>query len=211
MEPVTASAVAEAPTDTIPKRSHKKQPEAAAVPKPSQKKPRYPKKERTTADFVQAKPKDIVLPPLGDKAAPLPSNTNLVESVESPLEKEYLDALKFNEDPLSIVVAGGSEKYAPKFVECWVQGKGIEVLIGNRWHEFKAIPVNKVVVTKRKYVEVLLRQKRMDVDNVITTTEDGDKQNTITRSLAQVHGISIRHDPSPKGPEWFERIISLGQ
>lgn len=199
MEPKSASAVADPPV---------------SAPAATKKKKSYPKKERNSWDHTPAQPKNIKLPPLKEKAGKddLPRNTNLVQSVESPLDKEQLEALKFNEDPISIVITPESGKFAPKYVECWVNGRGIEVLIGNRWHEFKAIPVGKVVVTKRKYVEVFLRQKRMDIEHKEKFNPQADDyDNEIARSEALVHGITIRHDPAgAKGAEWFARLIQTG-
>lgn len=185
MEPVSASAVAEAPVKKVKL-----------------------KKERHTHEHQAAKPKDIVMPPLGES---VPSNNNLVQSVEAPLNKEYLDALAFNEDKLTIIISPSSEKFAPKYVDCWVNGRGIEVLMPNgKWIEFKAIPVAKRVVTKRKYVEVLIRMKRQDVTTVVINNDPTqDPINKLDRIEAVVHGITIVHDPSPKGAEWFNRLVQL--
>ena len=195
MEPTSSSAVAEPPKAAAPKKKVKL------------------KSELDSRQFKPPAKKTVVLPPLSEKPQAIPNqNLGQIQTVESPLSKKYLEELQFNEDPMSIVIAPSPEKFAPKYVECWVQGKGIEVLIGNRWIEFKAVPVGKVVVTKRKYVEVLIRLKRNDVTTRIVSFQDGDSENKRTEvdiAPASVHGVTIRHDPSPKGAEWLNRMVSL--
>jgi len=174
------------------------------------KKAKLPKKERHTSEVKTAKPADITMPPLSEKPAPMPTDVNRVQTIEKPLDPDYMAALAFNEEPVVIVVSPGTEKFAPSHVECWVNGKGIEVLIGNRWFEFKAIPVGKRVVTKRKYVEVLLKMRRQDIKTQVIRRPGEDPENKLERTEATVHGISIVHDPAGgKGVEWFNRLLAL--
>jgi hypothetical protein len=75
---------------------------------------------------------------------------------DKQLQNEYLEALAFNEDPITISLEPTQEKNPPKWIECWVQGKGAEVLTADGWQAWGYLPMGSLITTKRKYVEVLL-------------------------------------------------------
>ena len=133
----------------------------------------------------------------------------LEEIVIAPevLEADYQAALKFAEEPVTILIQRTGEKFAPKVVDLWVNGKGPEVMIKGRWVEFKALPVGMPVTTKRKYVEVLARSK---VEDVKTRVSDEDKEhplNEIERFLSSKAPFSVIEDRNPKGAEWLMGLV----
>lgn len=121
-------------------------------------------------------------------------------------EKDLVQALKFNEEPVTIRVERSSEKYAPNVVDCWCNGKGAEVMIDGRWVETKAIPVGMPVTTKRKYVEILLRSK---IDTLQTQHEDiGATQinNNVQRYTSARAPVTVIEDRNPLGTAWFTSL-----
>ncbi|MEO7665751.1 MAG: hypothetical protein ABIU97_01800 [Dehalococcoidia bacterium] len=169
--------------------------------------------EVNSAQFNVQQPASQIIPPLGQ---PLPRLTQspMVQAVDTPLTKEYLDDLAFAEDALTIMLQPSTEPKAPKYKDCWVNGKGIEVLKSGVWKEFKAIPLGMQVVTKRKYVEVLARAKK---DTITTNTVQyrDHEDNQVLHNVVMTSGISVLHDPRGVGPgtkgrEWFEKMCMVG-
>jgi hypothetical protein len=125
------------------------------------------------------------------------------------LNKDYADALAFNEEPVTIIIQPGSEKNAPRVVDCWVNGKGLELLHDGRWFETGAAPVGRPFTTKRKYVEVIARSK---VDRIETRHDDESAENPrnwVERSTYVRAPLSLIEDKNPKGAEWFSRIVGM--
>jgi hypothetical protein len=142
-----------------------------------------------------------------------------LETVREPIaiaEKlpntDYMDELKFNEDPVTIVLTPSSDRNAAKQVYCGVNGKGAEVWDekSKRWLEFKYLPVNRVLTVKRKYIEVLARSRAdtfttREVTPTPLANQDGFSLESSTIPTAP---ITIRHDPAgAKGHDWFARVM----
>ena len=133
-----------------------------------------------------------------------------IEPIDKPLDDDYTVALLMAEDPITIQIEPGMEENAPRVVDCWVNGKGAEVLdpITNKWLEINCLPIGGPITTKRKYVEVLARSK---LDNVQTKTGDMRQEhpeNRIVRNTSRKAVFSVLHDPNPKGREWLIRLMS---
>lgn len=155
---------------------------------------------------MEQTPPVIAMPGLDQ---PLPTVENTIEAVESPLNTDYLEALRFAEDPIAIIVTPPVQQFGPPYQECTVNGKGIEVLVNNVWLEFKAVPFGKRIVTKRKYVEVLARSIRIDVTTDVIKHEHTE-ENNIIRTIARHAQFSVLWDPdTKKGPEWLTRLLAL--
>ena len=124
------------------------------------------------------------------------------------LEKSYYDELAFNEEPLTVRFTSGQDRHAPKFVDCSVNGKGIEVLMDNgKWLEVFQVPVNQNVVMKRKYVEVFARCKHTYV--TARHEYEGNNPDPINKTVPTSdfkHPFSTVEDKNPKGPEWWIRV-----
>lgn len=124
------------------------------------------------------------------------------------LNRDYQEALKFMEDPITIVVTRSSEKYAPHVIDCWVNGKGAEVLMNGKWVETRAIPVGMPVTTKRKYAEVLLRSKTDTVNTKVHKREDSEV-NEVERYTSARAPLQVLKDANPKGTAWMMDMARL--
>jgi hypothetical protein len=164
-------------------------------------------KELHTADIPEPGLSDIKLPELG-RGLPERGDTQIAIP-ESRVDKDYLAALAFMEEPVTIRIEPSQEDNAPWTVDVWVQGKGAEIWDErtNKWMEFNFLPVGRVCTTKRKYIEVLARSKTMKV----RTPDHGDGKNidnnSVTRQHARTTVFSVIKD-SAKGAEWLTAIIN---
>ena len=122
------------------------------------------------------------------------------------LNMDYLAELNFNEDPVTIRLEPSSEKFASRWVPCWVNGKGAEVLLNGKWVEFGYLPVSKPLTIKRKYVEVLLRSKRDAIETNVVERDNEDPQNIVQRSTTSTALFSVIEDRNPKGAEWATEL-----
>ena len=122
------------------------------------------------------------------------------------LNLDYLAELNFNEEPVTIRLEPSSEKFASRWIPCWVNGKGAEVLINGKWVEFGYLPVSKPLTIKRKYVEVLLRSKRDAIETNVVERDNEDPQNIVQRSTTSTALFSVIEDRNPKGAEWATEL-----
>ena len=162
-----------------------------------------PRAELHTDDIKIDQHADLV----GDIA--LKDRVSPIVQSEGPLNNDYMDELAFNEEPVTIRLEPSADKNAATWYPIWVNGKGCEVLIQDKWVEFKYIPVSVPLVIKRKYVEVLLRSK---IDTVTTevvqlhTDAANDKENRIKRFTTATVSFSILQDRNPMGAAWLNEI-----
>lgn len=177
------------------------------APQPT-KKARHGKSEMHSTDYPAAQPDPIVMPPIDQRfEAPDP---HVQTADHAAMHKAYLDELTFNEEPVTVLMHPTAEKFASPFVECTVNGKGVEIFVeGYGWLEIKQIPVNKAVTVKRKYVEVWARAKHTDVrTNVTGQPGDGkDPINEVLRTTSLRHPFSVIEDRNPRGKAWLEKLL----
>lgn len=149
----------------------------------------------------------IVMPGLGESISDdLRENTQ--EALGAHAANDYLTELQFMEQPVSIRIEPGQEENAPLTVECYVNGKGAEVFLNNRWQEMGFLPVGVVVVTKRKYVEVLARSRTMKCSTLDHSDLNNVDKNEVRRRNVRLHSFSVVHDPSPRGVAWLTQIFN---
>lgn len=166
-----------------------------------------PGRETYTDDVKEPALSDIKLPDLG-KGLPERGDTQVV-TADSHIDKDYLDALAFMEEPVTIRIEPPQSDNAAMTVDCWVNGKGAEVkdVRTGKWLELNILPVGVVCTTKRKYVEVLARSKTMRV----RTPDHGDGKNidnnNLTRAHARSHVFSVIKD-TDKGTAWLTDLLS---
>lgn len=134
------------------------------------------------------------------------SGQQIIETDTGVLFDDALAQLAFNEEPVTIIIARGTERYAPEMVQCWVNGKGAEVLSGGKWITLSWLPTAKEVTTKRKYVEVLLRSKPINYTTEVTQYKDHEI-NEARPHLSSAHTISVIADRNPLGREWLNRVM----
>lgn len=129
-----------------------------------------------------------------------------IVKAEGPLNKDYLDELAFNEEPVTIRLEPSTDKNASMWFPVWVNGKGAEVLINDRWIEFGHLPVGVVLVIKRKYVESILRAKVDVVSTEVIERNGENPQNKVKRFTSSVHSFSVLRDKNPLGVAWLEEV-----
>lgn len=125
---------------------------------------------------------------------------------QQELDKNYADELKFMEEPVTIRLEPSAEKNAATAFPVWVNGKGAEVFQNGKWDEIGYLPVGRVLIVKRKVVEIIARAK---VDTVHTKVEDEDGErpkNVINRYTSAVHSFSIIEDRNPMGVPWLTEL-----
>jgi hypothetical protein len=121
--------------------------------------------------------------------------------------KDQLAKLAFNEEPITIIIEENTRSDFPEtFVPVTVQGKGAEVFENGRWMEVGWLPIGREIITRRKYVEVLIGSKS---DSVKTTHDDATVErprNTVSRRTSSNYPVTILNDANPLGREWVARI-----
>jgi len=123
------------------------------------------------------------------------------------LNKDYEAALAEAEEPVTIRIERSGEKFAPKSVECWVNGKGAEAFFNGRWNEITWVPVGMQVTLKRKYVEVLARSRVDTIETNVVERDGEDPRNFIDRSTSSRAPFSVIEDRSPRGAEWLRNLL----
>lgn len=190
---------------------------AVATPTAPKKTPKLPKKELHTSEIPLVQHPSFELPPLGE---PVEHPDNHIAVVEKDrLHKEWLDAIAFGEQAVTIRITPGQEPWASPYAEAWIEGRPIEVLDRGKWifprppacGVMKGVPVT----TKRKYVEVLMRSLTEHIKTrvVAPTDPNEDYQNFLDRHHTANVPLSILHDSCPdpgKAREWATRTLGLG-
>lgn len=130
-----------------------------------------------------------------------------IHVAETPVTLDYAGMLAFNEEPVTIEIPASSDPFAPLYVEAWVNGKGIErFLEGIGWTEVKFVPVDTPVTIKRKYLENLLRSKKMNVMTIPDKADGSEPRNLVNRTYSRTHAIRIIEDRNPRGTEWAKAM-----
>lgn len=124
------------------------------------------------------------------------------------LKKKYMADLAFNEEPVVILINGHSrDKDSPKNIACWVNGKGIEILLNGKFVPLGYVPIGKQVTTKRKYVENLMTSAPVTVATIVGPATVEQPTQEIQFQRAAEYSISIIRDESPAGADWAESIM----
>lgn len=164
---------------------------------------RRARREQISTDHPINQQPDIVLPATGDV-----SRTPDIIQAEGNLDDDYQALLAMNEEPVTIMIYPSSEPNAPIVKDCWVNGKGAEVLIKGQWVSFGCLPIGTQVTTKRKYVEVLLRSKVDTINTQVDEKVNENPVNRITRNTTAQAVVSILSDANPNGREWLRRMMA---
>ena len=133
-----------------------------------------------------------------------------IEAVQGYVSKKFVENLAFMEEAVSIRLERSTERYAPTVVQCWANGKGAEVFVNGKWMEMGYLPVGIVLITKRKYVEVLSRAKQDAVQTTVIQRDGEAPDNMVQRFTSVKHPFSIIQDKSPNGADWLTRLQAEG-
>lgn len=131
---------------------------------------------------------------------------NVVVADQSAIDKEYAEELKFMEEAVTIRLEQSSEKNAATVQPAWVDGKGAEVFINGRWYPITYLPIGQTLITKRKYLEVLLRAKFTRIETKHDDATVDNPQNRVIRHTSSVVPVTIVKD-TELGAEWAREIL----
>jgi hypothetical protein len=121
------------------------------------------------------------------------------ELLKERAKLDYVDQLAFNEELVTIYLYRGAEECAPNVVPFWVNGRGVEV------------PVEKPVLIKRKYVEIMARTNPFKVKTDVVKSPDGERiQNLWRRESSAQYPFTMVEDKNPRGRAWLEGIKREG-
>jgi hypothetical protein len=127
----------------------------------------------------------------------------------------YQAQLAFNEEPIEVRIERSNEKNAPRWVPCWVNGRGAEVFdpVGKRWQILGALPLGVPCITRRKYIEVLALAKQDAVDTRPPTPSDilegKNDVNEVDITTTAKYPFSVLKDNNPRGADWLNKLMYL--
>jgi hypothetical protein len=122
------------------------------------------------------------------------------------INKDYLEELKFNEEPVTIRLEPSSDVNAIAVFAVWVNGKGAEIFRNGRWYEVVYLPVGEPIVVKRKYLDVIARTK---IDTIRTPTMEAlsvNPDNRPRRHTSAAQAFSVLEDRNPRGAAWLTEL-----
>ena len=165
-------------------------------------------REVYTGDMSVSQKESANLDDLGSADARIEQSTIIAPAVDN--DAEFHAQLAYNEQPVTIRIERSSDK-GVKHADCYVNGRGAELLIEGKWLSVGYMPCGVVITTKRKYVEVLMRSRPDDLNTEIIEVPNQNPLNRITYTTRQKYPVSIiedRHPIDPSGHAWAERIMS---
>lgn len=167
---------------------------------------RRARREQHTSDFPVGEMPSINLDPSQEV-----DRNRIQIADETALHAEYQSALAFAEEPMDILInPPASERNPPQWVECWVNGRGAEILINGQWVACGYLPVNRALTIKRKYVEVLIRSRQTTYQTQHVAPEDAKSTHVDNFAIPQTNlrnQISVLADNNPAGREWLQRLV----
>lgn len=194
--------------DPPPRARRARQPGTDALSQPTRRR----RGEMHTGDHTPPQMADIVMPPTG-------AVTREPDVVVAPggIDRDYLEAIQFGEEPVEIELSASNEDNAPMHQECWVNGRGIEFMTADgkwriNWPNTPPgfAPIGVPFTTKRKYVEVLMRKVQDRIRTEHGSTSDENPVNRVRRTTIRMAPLTVITDRSPKGREWFQRLMAGG-
>lgn len=140
-------------------------------------------------------------------------DTVIVPADSENLHKSHLEALKFAEEGVWIIISKSQEKNPAGTIYCAVNGEGAEIwdTQRNRWVKMGWLPVAQRMLVKRKFVEVLLRARKIDIQTDVGNTNEELPRNEVIRNSHQANAISIVGDSNPdhvKVSDWVQRLLN---
>lgn len=125
---------------------------------------------------------------------------------EKVVNKDYIDELAFNEEPVTIRIEPSNEKNAPAHFPCWVNGRGADVLLNGEWVSVGHLPVSTILTVKRKYVEVIMRSKIDTITTDVVEEAGKDPINKVKRFTVATNSLSIIKDDNPLSRAWLTEL-----
>lgn len=159
-----------------------------------------------SSDVTPEQPADVDLGMPGEDVGFDKPDLSILHHPEKPevvnADEQQLRNLAFEEEEVEIEISQEPGEHAPVDIFCGVNGKSIEMKIGDHWVLLENwARVGFPFITKRKYVGVLLRSR---LTNVITVPDRADgsmPKNILRRNPSAVYVVQIIRD-TPKGRDW---------
>lgn len=143
-------------------------------------------------------------PPILDDEIP---DGEIILTDKDLASKDYLEALQFMEEPVTIRLQPSSDKNAAMALPVTVNGKPAEVFQRGRWEEIGYLPVNQNLTIKRKVLEVIIRAKVDTINTQIVNPEAAQPGNQVNRFTSPLHSFSILEDKNPRGSAWVAEMM----
>jgi hypothetical protein len=150
-----------------------------------------PRKEIHTADMATREVPPVILPDTGA----IERDDEEIVVVDKPMQTDYMKALAFMEEPVTIRIERSRDKFAPAVLDFYVNGKAL-------W-----VPVGRPVTISRKYVEVIARAQPYDVRTTVVKHEDRE-ENRVERNTINNYPFSVIRDDNPRGSDWLMRVMA---
>ena len=130
----------------------------------------------------------------------------IVEVDPALASKDYLDELKFNEEPVTIRIEPSTDKNAGNVFPVWNNGIPAEVFERGQWRRIGWLPVGRPLIVKRKTVATMIMAKIDTIETQILDPTEEKPNNVIRRFTSAVHSFSIMEDNNPKGAAWATEL-----
>lgn len=143
-------------------------------------------------------------PPISDD--PSLYDGDIVKAEKDAIALDYLAELAFMEEAVTVRIEPSSDKNAAGAFPIWCNGKPAEVFQNGRWDEIGWLPVGRVLVVKRKVLEILIRTKIDTVHTKVLEPESERPNNSIQRFTSPVMSFSIIEDANPRGAAWVAEL-----
>jgi hypothetical protein len=150
------------------------------------------------------------LPPVAQRAPVAddgkPASDFITGETIGSVDATYMADLAMLEEPVTIRLEPSSDKNAATSFPVWVNGKGAECLINERWVEIVYLPVGMSLTIKRKYLGVIVSAKTDAVTTRIVDMDGERPNNVVSRNTSPVHSFSILEDANPRGAAWVAEL-----
>lgn len=179
--------------------------EGTATPPIKQRKSTKPK-ALLTSDIKPEQPADVDLGMPGETQGFDRPDLSILHHPEKPevlnADEQQMRNLAFEEEEVEIEIVPEAGADAPVDVYCAVNGKSIEMKIGNSWVPLENwARVGFPFITKRKYLGNLLDARVFTVVTVPDRADGSMPKNIMRRNPAAAYTINIIRD-TPKGRDW---------
>jgi hypothetical protein len=163
-----------------------------------------PRKEVHSEDAKISQPTDVVTD-LDEDLNLDPDVIVVTPEEQRMLKRQHYDRLKFNNDWLTIVIAeSAGDENLPQYtdyVACRGQEPFMRLKDGSLVKTFGYLPRGVEITIQRKFIENLLRAKKMKVSHEVTE----DKQNRLRRQFVSSTQMSLI-GASREDQEWFMQL-----
>lgn len=151
-------------------------------------------KETNTADLQIGQPQEFIMSSTGD--IDRDDYRDKIDVVDTPVESDRFQELAFMEEFVVVeILKGGNPKNEEQFVQ--VGNNGVNQFIE------RGVPTK----VRRKFVEVLARAKRDDVQTPEFVNSQGQRDTKIQKVSALLHNFVVRKD-SDRGHAWLAGVLA---